>query len=59
MTRAEAKKKILGVLLNELTNDDLELFGDEVMDAGEGSRLWKAFDGARNELLEEFRRRTE
>lgn len=55
MTRAEAKKKILGVLLNELVNDDEALFGPEVT---EGEPDFAAFDGARKELVEEFERRT-
>lgn len=58
MTRADAKKQILGVLLNDLKNDDGALFGDEVADAGEESRLWKTYDAARQELIEEFERRT-
>lgn len=55
MTRADAKKKILGFFLNQLTGDDAALFGDDV---DEGSRDWKAYDAARKELLDEFARRT-
>jgi hypothetical protein len=55
MTREEAKKRILGVFLNELEADDEALFGP---DAIEGERDYPAFDGARKELLVEFKRRT-
>ena len=55
MTRAEAKKKILGLFLTELTGNDEALFGDEIH---EGSQEWNAYDSARKELIEEFARRT-
>lgn len=54
MTREEAKKKILGLFLSELTDDDEALFGPKGI---EGERDHKAFDGARKELIVEFKRR--
>ena len=55
MTRNEAKKKILGLFLSQLTGDDRALFGEDV---DEGTHEWRAYDGARDELLTEFARRT-
>lgn len=55
MTKAEAKKKILGLFLGELSADDEALFGP---DGIEGERDYKAFNAARLELQEEFERRT-
>lgn len=55
MTREEAKKQILGLFLEQLSQDDEALFG---LNAIEGERDFPAFDGARKELITEFGRRT-
>jgi hypothetical protein len=61
MTKAEAKKKILNMLLDELEADDEALFGEL---GSKGDRLmidsqeWRCLDAARVELQREFRRRT-
>lgn len=61
MTKSDAKKKILNVLLDDLEADDEALFG-EFDSKGErlmiDSQEWRALDAARVELQREFRRRT-
>lgn len=61
MTRAEAKKKILHILLDVLESDDEALFGD-LDSKGKplmiDSQEWRAFDAARVELQREFLKRT-
>ena len=53
MTKAEAKKRLLGFCVLMLTGDDV-CFGD--IDAK--SQEYKALDAAREELVEEFNRRS-
>ncbi len=57
MTRAQAKKQLLGFLINQLMADDEAPFGETVADDTE-SQEYRAFDGARKELVEEFERRS-
>lgn len=56
MTKADAKKRLLGFLVNVLTNDDDMMFGDEISSDTE-SQEYRAMDTARKELVAEFDKR--
>ena len=56
MTKAEAKKRLLGFLINQLTQDDEAPFGEEIAYSDE-SQAYRAMHTARKELVEEFNRR--
>ncbi len=56
MTKADAKKRLLGFLINQLTQDDEAPFGEEIA-YSEGSQEYKAMATARKELVEEFNKR--
>lgn len=56
MTKADAKKRLLGFLVNQLTQDDSAPFGEEIACA-DGSQEYRAMDAARSELIEEFNKR--
>lgn len=51
MTKADAKKRLLGFLVNQLTQDDEAPFGEEIA-YSEGSQEYRAMDSARKELVE-------
>ena len=55
MTRAEAKKRLLGFCLIMLTQDDEAAFGEVYAD--QESQEYKALSEARQELIDEFNRR--
>lgn len=55
MTRAEAKKRLLGFCVQMMTGDDEVCFGPVGEDPE--SQEYKAMDAARKELVEEFDRR--
>jgi len=57
MTKAEAKKRLLGFLINQLTQDDEAPFGEEIAYSGDGSQAYRAMHAARQELVEEFNKR--
>lgn len=56
MTKADAKKRLLGFLINQLTQDDEAPFGEEIA-YSDGSQEYRAMDAARKELVEEFNKR--
>lgn len=61
MTKAEAKKKLLNYILDQLEDDDEALFGDTDSKGGPlliDSQEYRALDAARCDLQREFRRRT-
>lgn len=57
MTRTEAKKRLLGFLINQLDTDDCAPFGEEIAEQGSGTQAYDAFNAAREELIKEFTRR--
>lgn len=56
MTRADAKKRLLGFLVNMLDNDDEAPFGEEIA-CNADSQEYQAMDAARKELVAEFNKR--
>jgi len=56
MTKAEAKKRLLGFLINQLTQDDEAPFGEEIAYDAD-SQAYRAMRAARKELVEEFNKR--
>lgn len=56
MTKSDAKKRLLGFLVNQLTQDDEAPFGEEIA-YSENSQEYRAMDAARKELVDEFNSR--
>lgn len=56
MTKTDAKKRLLGFLINMLENDDEPPFGEEISSNAD-SQEYRAMDAARKELVKEFERR--
>lgn len=56
MTKSDAKKRLLGFLVNVLTTDDEAPFGEEIAYDTE-SQAYRAMDAARKELVAEFNKR--